>query len=253
MNQTQVGIIRQEINNEIKSGQFSKAVIERLLNLVESLASENLRLTELIQQQNDEINRLKGEQGKPEFTEKERKKAEDRKSKGKNEPRNRNPKQSKIKIDRCDICPVDKEALPEDAVFKGYKDEVVQDIIIKTENVKYRREVYYSPSQEKYYYGQLPVEVKGKGEFGPGIRTLIPVLKSECNMSEPKIKDFLKNFGVEISSAYISSLWTNKQDIFHCEKEDIYRAGLESSSYQQIDDTIGKVNGENHHVLCRTL
>jgi len=102
--------------------------------------------------------------------------------------------------------------------LKVIKDEVVQDIIIKTENVKYRREVYYSPSQKKYYYGQLPVEVKGKGEFGPGIRTLIPVLKSECNMSEPKIKGFLENFGVEISQPYISSLWTDKQEIFHHEK-----------------------------------
>lgn len=255
MNQTQVGIILQEINNEIKNGK--EVVIDRLLNLVESLASENAKLTEIIQQQNDEINRLKGEQGQPFFTEKkdgdisseeERKEAEGRKSKGKNEPRNRKPKKSKIKIDRCDICSVDKEKLPEDAIFKGYKDEVVQDIIIKTENVKYRREVYYSPSQKKYYYGQLPVEVKGKGEFGPGIRTLIPVLKSECNMSEPKIKDFLENFGVEISQSYISSLWTDKQEIFHYEKDEIYRAGLESGSYQQIDDTGGKVNGVNHYV-----
>jgi hypothetical protein len=257
MNQTQVGIILQEINDDIKSGKTEKAVIDRLLNLVESLASENARLTEIIQQQNDEINRLKGEQGLPEFTEKkdgdisseeERKEAEGRKSKSKNEPRNRQPSISKIKIDRCDICPVDKEEHSYDAIFKGYKDEVVQDIIIKTENVKYRREVYYSPSQKKYYYGQLPVEVKGKGEFGPGIRTLIPVLKSECNMSEPKIKDFLENFGVEISQSYISSLWTDKQEIFHHEKDEIYRAGLESGSYQQIDDTGGKVNGVNHYV-----
>ncbi len=259
MNQTQVGIILQELNDDIKNGNLEKAVIDRLLNLVESLASENTRLTELVQQQNDEINRLKGEQGKPEFSpkkkndgnissEEERKQAEGRKPKGKNEPRNRQSKQSKIKIDRCDICSVNKKELPEDAVFKGYKDEVVQDLIIKTENVKYRREVYYSPSQKKYFYGQLPVEVKGTGEFGPGIRTLIPVLKSECNMSEPKIKDFFENFGVEISKSYISSLWTNKQDIFHREKEEIYRAGLESSNYQHIDDTSGKVNGENHHV-----
>jgi len=177
-----------------------------------------------------------------------RKNASVRKSKSKNEPRNRKPSISKIKIDRCDICPVNKEELPKDAIFKGYKDEVVQDIIIKTENVKYRREVYYSPSFDKYYYGQLPVEVFGPGEFGPGIRALIPVLKSECNMSEPKIKDFLENFGVEISQSYISSLWTDKQEIFHREKDEIYRAGLESNSYQQIDDTSGKVNFVPHHV-----
>jgi len=67
-------------------------------------------------------------------------------------------------------------------------------------------------------------------------------------MSEPKIKDFLENFGVEISQAYISSLWTDKQERFHHEKDEIYCAGLESGSYQQIDDTGGKVNGVNHYV-----
>jgi len=184
MNQTQVGIILQEINDDIKRGEGT--VIDRLLNLVESLACENARLTEIIQQLHSEINRLKGEQGLPEFTEKkdkdisseeERKNASVRKSKSKNEPRNRKPKKSKIKIDRCDICPVNKEEHSYDAIFKGYKDEVVQDIIIKTENVKYRREVYYSPSFDKYYYGQLPVEIKGKGEFGPGIRALVTGLE----------------------------------------------------------------------------
>jgi hypothetical protein len=34
----------------------------------------------------------------------------------------------------------------EDAVFKEYESVVVQDIKIITDNVEYRREVYYSPS-----------------------------------------------------------------------------------------------------------
>jgi hypothetical protein len=68
------------------------------------------------------------------------------------------------------------------------------------------------------------------------------------NMSEPKIKSFFENFFVSISQPYISSLWTDKQEIFHQEKDEIYRAGLETGSYQQIDDTSGKVNGVNHYV-----
>ena len=67
-------------------------------------------------------------------------------------------------------------------------------------------------------------------------------------MSEPKIKDFFENFGVEISQADISSLWTSKQEIVHREKDEIYRAGFSIRTYQQIDDTSGKVNGVNHHV-----
>ena len=69
--------------------------------------------------------------------------------------------------------------------------------------------------------------VTGKGEFGPGIRTLIPVLKSSLHMSEPKIKEFLENFGVEISKSYISSLWTSKQEILLKKKKRFLVKGLQ--------------------------
>jgi hypothetical protein len=45
---------------------------------------------------------------------------------------------------------------------------------------------------------------------------------------------------------------TKNIEVFHQEKEDIYRAGLESTRYQQIDDTGARVNGKNYHthVVC---
>ncbi|MDD5269159.1 MAG: hypothetical protein PHO08_18915 [Methylococcales bacterium] len=58
---------------------------------------------------------------------------------------------------------MDKAGLPDDLVSKNYEDVVVQDLIIITNNVKYRREVYYSPSQHKSFLGELPAEVRGKG------------------------------------------------------------------------------------------
>jgi len=62
-------------------------VLIGLLNLIEDLASENAKQKQIIQKQRDEINRLKGEQGKPDIKankntdkdfscEKERRKAE---------------------------------------------------------------------------------------------------------------------------------------------------------------------------------
>ena len=45
----------------------SKKVMSVLLNLIEELASENARLRQENQALKDEINRLKGEQGKPEI------------------------------------------------------------------------------------------------------------------------------------------------------------------------------------------
>ena len=85
---------------------------------------------------------------------------------------------------------MDKSSLPDDAQFKGYQRVIVQEIIIKTDNVEYHKEVYYSPSQNKTYSGQLPAAVEG--EFGPGIKTLVYTQKHVANMSEPKIAEFLE-------------------------------------------------------------
>ena len=69
-------------------------------------------------------------------------------------------------------------------------------------------------------------------------------------MSEPKIQKFFQNVGIKISQSTISRILTKGKDveIFHQEKVEIFKAGLVSTPYQQIDGTGAKVNGENHHV-----
>ena len=139
--------------------------------------------------------------------------------------------------------------------FKGYEDVVVQDLVVVTDNVKYRREVYYSPSQRKSYRGELPEGVRGQGGYGPGIRALIPMLKTEGNQSEKRILGFFRNFGIEVSAAYISRQWTGGYDVFHQEKGDLYRSGIANSPFTQIDATGGRVNGVNQHchIVCSPL
>jgi len=148
------------------------------------------------------------------------------------------------------VCKVDQNILPDDAEFKGYQDVVVQEIIIKTDNVEYKKEIYYSPSQHKTYMGKLPPEIEG--EFGPGVKSLVCTLKHVANVSEPKIHEFLDNFGIYISSATISRTLTKNNELFHQEKADIFLAGLLSTDYQQIDDTSSRVRGVNHYaqIVC---
>ncbi len=266
MNRTEIATILESRRLDIEQIEDAdvKATVVVLLNLVETLASENEKLKEEQQKLKDEINRLKGEQGKPEVKGKKRKQDDissekerkdnsggpGKEGKGK---RKRASKREQIKIDRVQACPVNRNELPEDAVFKGYESVVIQDIKIVTDNVEYRREVYYSPSQKKTYRGALPQGVEG--EFGSGIKSLILTMKHVGNMSEPKILEFLQNFNVYISPAYISTLLTDKQAVFHMEKDELYQAGLECGGYQQIDDTGARVNGENHYtqVMCNPL
>jgi len=253
---------------------LAQECIKEALNLMEIVTNEREQLKIEIQQLKDENNRLKGEQGKPDIkgntkgkqgdhsSENERKGHAKSTQKGTGnegaegkKKRHREPKLSQVKVDREVICPIDGSVLPSDAVFKGYSDSIVQDILIITDNVKYRREIYYSASMKKSYLGELPSGVAGHGEYGVGIRSLIPLLKSECNLSESCILAFFQNFGIILSPAYISNQWTKGYDSFHQEKEDLYLAGLASGSFQQIDDTGARVSGKNFYtqIICNQL
>ncbi len=64
--------------------------------------------------------------------------------------------------------------------------------------------------------------------------------------SEPKIVEFLQQLGVQISAGEVSRLLTQGQEAFHAEKAATYEAGLRSSPWQQVDDTLTRVNGVNH-------
>ena len=223
------------------------AIIEKQNEEIESLKVENQKLR-------DEINLLKGEQTKPKIL--GSKKNDDMSSE--NERKERNPlktrdsnaRKDKIEIHHTETCRVDKSILPNDSIFNGYRYVTIRDIVVKPWNTNYEIEIFYSPSEGKTDSGKLPDGVKG--EFGPGLRTLILTLYHVANVSEPKIHEFLENMGVWISRATISRIVTEDNDLFHEEKSEIFQAGLSSTTYQQIDDTSAKVNGNNWYtqIIC---
>ena len=223
------------------------AIIEKQNEEIESLKVENQKLR-------DEINLLKGEQTKPRI--RGSKKNDDISSE--NERKERNPlktresnaRKDKIEIHHTETCIVDKSILPNDSIFNGYRYVTIRDIVVKPWNTNYEIEIFYSPSEGKTYSGKLPDSVKG--EFGPGLRTLILTLYHVANVSEPKIHEFLENMGVWISRATISRIVTEDNDLFHEEKSEIFQAGLSSTTYQQIDDTSARVNGNNWYtqIIC---
>ncbi|MDQ7089315.1 MAG: hypothetical protein Q9M50_01515 [Methylococcales bacterium] len=144
--------------------------------------------------------------------------------------------------------------MPSDLVSKGFAEVVIQDIVIKTNNIKYLREIFYSPSENKYYRAQLPEGDRGQGEFGIGIRSLIPMLKM-MGVTEKPMVGFFENIGIVVSPTYVSQQWTDGYDWAHQEKSELYRSGILNSDYGQIDDTSARVNGDNHYcqVVCNDL
>jgi hypothetical protein len=242
--------------NQIADPIIRQAMII-LFNIVESLRAENAKLREENQRLRDEINRLKGEQGKPNIKPQNRTgDISSEKERSSREPKNENKrgtKLDKISIHRTEVCGVNRADLPTDAVFKGYETVVIQDLVIKPDNIEFKKEIYYSPSLNKNYMGTLPMGYEG--EFGPGIRSLVLSLKYVCMMSESNILEFLKEHGVIISPATISRMLTKNLEIFHQEKADLFTAGLESTPYQQTDDTSARVRGKQYytHIFCNEI
>jgi hypothetical protein len=229
-------------------------VVIWLMNLVETLSAQLQAKDAIIQQLRDELNRLKGEQGKPKIrgnTKASDLSSEDERRESK--PRIPEGKRDRIHIDREETASVDRSTLPADAEFKGYQDVVIQDLLVCTDNVLFHKEKYYSKSTGRTYMAELPAGYRG--QFGPHVRALVLALYYESGMSEPKILDLLSTMGLLISAGELSNLLIKEQDLFHAESAEVVEAGLSSSPWQHLDSTATRVNGQNHncHVLCNPL
>lgn len=235
----------------------ARELIGQLMNLVEKLSAD-LRDAQVENQRlRDENNRLKGEQGKPKIKGNTSKPPPTNHSseaeRHQSRQRHKRSKKAEIQIDREQVVEVDPAVLPKDAKFKGYEDVVVQDILLQTDNIRFYKQKYYSASTRKTYLAELP---RGyEGQFGPEIKALTLVFYYGIGTSEPKILEFFENVGIHISAGEISNLLIKKQESFHEEKDAVYEAGLRSSPWQQTDDTLTRVDGQNQHchVVCNSV
>ena len=229
-----------------------------LVNLVEDQKHEISELRAENQRLRDEINRLKGERGKPII--KGNKLPPATSTNYSSEPERRTPKEwTKEKkiltllVNREQVLCVDPAILPADAEFNGYEDVVVQDLILRPDTVRFRKEKFHSPGEQKTYLAPLPPGYAG--QFGPGIKALSIALAFGANVSEPKIHELFTEAGIQISMGEVSNLLIHGQEPFHAEKDAVVDAGLRSSPWQHLDQTSTRVNGQNHNcqILCNPL
>ena len=140
-----------------------------LLNLIENLSTDLRSAQADNQRLRDEINRLKGEPGRPTIKPNKPVPAPDHSSeRERHQPveRVKRSKLDRIVIDRTQEVAVDPALLPPDAEFKGYEEVVVQDVVMHTDNVLFRKEKWYAASTRQSYLAALPEGYQG--EFGPG-------------------------------------------------------------------------------------
>ncbi|MCP4404554.1 MAG: transposase [bacterium] len=170
--------------------------------------------------------------------------------------RNRRAKLPEIRIDRQVDCPVDTSKLPPDAKFNGDEYNIVQAVILHTDNVECTRETYFSPSLHNCYLGDVPTGYD-KGDFGPNIRADIIVFTYVGGMTIPKIAELYRNIGTLISRSDRSNHLIRSEaiDTFHHENAHRHQAAIEVSDYVQVDDTGTRVNGQHHytHIACHDV
>ena len=257
LTQTPENKLLQTIDPSGIADESVRQTVEILLNLVEQLKLEVKDLREENQRLRDENQRLKGEKGKPEIKPQQPRENKNNHSSEKERKTPKNHEKAKknesIKIDRQEIIKYPQEKLPVDAQFKGYEEVVVQDIKLSTDNVLFRKEKYYSPSEGKTYLAELPGGYEG--EFGSGIKALVISLYYGSNMTQGKLLEFLADIGISISAGYLSNLLIKNHEYFHTEKSEIYEAGLASSLGQHFDQTSARVSGLNYttNIVCNPI
>jgi hypothetical protein len=238
----------------------AEQAIEKLLNVVESLCAYSQTLTDELQRLRQELDKKKKAKTTSQQTQDDDKKTKDDSNHSSEDRRKRDKKKrpardrrsfKDLKIHAEIECPVDPNILPPDAVRVADETKIVQGITIEPCNTRFQRHVYYSAEQSKFFRGSLPSGYD-QGDFSADLRALILSLKYCGNMSEPKIREFLENFDVQISAGSVSNILTKTADAFAGEFDDIVNAGLSSTTYQQTDDTSARVAGEfwHTHILC---
>ena len=235
-----------------------------ILSCLEEFYQIILNQGEEIQRLKDEINRLKGEQGKPDIKGAKKKKDQDQskewndissESERKKEKAERQAKRVKFDgtqpVDETLDCPLEPSDLPSDAEFKGYAKSYYQTLEIKSKTILVRRAIYYSASEGKTYTAPFPVGFEAGSDYTEELKAHILMFKFGYGMSEKKILELLLNSGIQITLGTLSNIITGKGEEFSQERSDIYQASREVGSYQQTDSTASRENGVTRH--CHIL
>jgi hypothetical protein len=133
---------------------------------------------------------------------------------------------------------------PEGAVFKGYEDFVVQDLILKPRVILYRRERWLTPEGENLV-APLPADGVPGSHFGPDLIGFILHQYHHQHVTQPLLLEQLHPLGIDISAGELDRILTQGKEAFHREKDELLLAALAVSAYVEVDDTGARHRGHN--------
>lgn len=139
-----------------------------------------------------------------------------------------------------------KRRIPKGSRFKGYRDVIIQDLVIEAHNTRYRLARWLTPQGENLT-GELPGHLADH-HFGPRLRSYLLYQHHHCQVTQPLLHEQLREWGIDISSGTIDALLSADHGTFHAEKDALLETGLATASYVTVDDTGARHRGQNGYV-----
>jgi hypothetical protein len=216
---------------------------QRLRDENDQLRIENTRLKVDNQLLRDEIARLKNLPPRPPFKPSGMEHATSSGTVGSKEKptRRRGPKGDTRNVTREEVLPV---TAPPGSRFKGYKDCMVRDLVLRAEVIRYRRECWLTPDG-RTITAPLPAGVQGG--YGANLRRFCLMLHSHGQVTTQRLTTLLNDVGVEISKRQVIRFLTQRMEGFHAEDAAVLHAGLVSAPYVTVDDTGARHANLNFH------
>jgi hypothetical protein len=218
--------------------------VRQLLDIIDRQQERILELEERIKQLEDEIARLKGLKARPRIAPSALE-TPPRPPRDPNAKRPGSAKRSKTaELTVTEEIVIRLPDVPPEAVFKGFEDFVVQDLVLQPRVIRYRRERWLTPDGQNLV-APLPAEVLPGSHFGPDLICFILHQYHHQHVTQPLLLEQLQPMGIDISAGELSRILTEGKEAFHQEKAELLPAALAVSTYAQVDDTGARHQGHN--------
>ncbi len=219
-----------------------------LLNLVaqqqqviENQQDTIAKLEEKISRLDEQLKAAKKLKGKPKIRPSTLNQEEKKpKKEGKRAGSDKRSKKTSFVVDSEQI--IEPETLPEGAIFNGYREYDVQDLILKRHKIRFLLAEYVTV-EGKTIVGKLPKEYQG--HYGPTLRSFTLYQHHQCRVPQNLICEQLRELGVDISAGQVNRLLVENKESFHTEQSQVLQAGLETAEYIHTDDTGARHQGQN--------